>query len=537
MAQLWSASKKHLDWIVMAAIMVFLAVMLLRNIGAPLLDQHSWRQTDTASFAQGLAEGAFDIMHPKFLAYYPDRYGIEGAVESEFNFYPLLVAGLYRIFGVHDIIARLVSVIFSLGTALWVFLLGRRYLGRVAGWLGALFMGLSPLFVFYGRNVQPDATVLFLSVGALVFFTRWLDSDRWLDYVVALCLAALSFLTKIPSLYMGIPLFYAAWAKYRGRLFAQARLWIFVLVALLPAVAYYAYARSNFYASGMTVYGIAGGWPGSGKFDTLGQLLSPDFYRVMLVRFRGMWLGPYGALLMVLGLAIRPRRQEAVLYAWLGAVMLFVLAVAQGNRQHEYYQLPLIPVAALFVGKALAALAAPRAINLDLPVVGRYLGALLVAMLLVLSLRSTLANLQPLYRQASILMDVAQAVRRYAPAQAPVAIIHDWARVPEVFYYSGRRGWALWLERTSEQEYGQLIISEREKTADGWQITERLESGIDRLEMLKGQGAGAIVVSLEKGTTPEFIRSPIGAALFSRYALLGLGEHWMIFGTAAPPKP
>jgi hypothetical protein len=93
------------------------------------------------------------------------------------------------------------------------------------------------------------------------------------------------------------------------------------------------------------------------------------------------------------------------------------------------------------------------------------------------------------------------------------------------------------LERTPEQEYGQLIISEREKTADGWQITERLESGIDRLEMLKGQGAGAIVVSLEKGTTLEFIRSPIGAALSDRYALLGLGEHWMIFGTVAPLKP
>jgi hypothetical protein len=285
------------------------------------------------------------------------------------------------------------------------------------------------------------------------------------------------------------------------------------------------------------VYGIAGGWPGSGKFDTLGQLLSPDFYRVMLVRLRGIWLGPYGALLLVLGLAIRPRRQEAVLYVWLGAVILFILAVAQGNRQHEYYQLPLIPVAALFVGKALAALLAPRAINLDLPVGGRHLGALLVALLLALSLRSALANLQPLYRQATILMDVAQAVRRLVPHEEPVAIIHDWARVPEVFYYSGHRGWALWLERTPEQEYGQLIISEREKTADGWQINERLENGIDRLDLLKREGAGAIVVSLEKGTAPEFSRSSIGTALLSRYELLGLGEHWMIFNTEAPQKP
>jgi hypothetical protein len=531
MAQVWKTPGKHLDWVVMAVIMLFLAVMLLRNVNAPLLDQHSWRQTDTASFAEGLADGSFDILHPRFLAYYPDQYGIGGALESEFNLYPLLVAGVYRILGRHDVLARLVSVLFSLGTPVWVFLLGRRCVGRTAGWLGGLFLGLSPLYVFYGRNVQPDATVLFLSVGTLVFFLRWLDSEGWRDYVAAACFAALSLLTKIPSLYVGIPLLFAAWQKYGWRLFARARLWIFALAALLPAAAYYAYARSLFHASGMTVYGIAGGWPGSGKFDTLGQLLHADFYRVMLVRLRGILLGPYGALLLVLGLAIRPRRQEAVLYAWLGAVMLFVLVVAQGNRQHEYYQLPLVPVAALFVGKALSALAAPGALNLDLPVIGRRLGVFLAASLLVLSLRSTLANLKPLYKQASILMEVAQATRQLTSAQAPVAIIYDWARVPEVFYYSDRRGWALWLERTAEQEYGRLIISEREKTDTGWQINEKLESGIDRLEMLREQGAAAIVVSLEKGTSQEFLRSPIGAALSSRYVLYGKGEHWLVYST------
>ena len=256
----------------------------------------------------------------------------------------------------------------------------------------------------------------------------------------------------------------------------------------------------------------------------------------MLVRLRGVWLGPYGAILLVLGLAIRPRRQEAVLYVWLGAVVLFILAVAQGNRQHEYYQLPLIPVAALFVGKALAALATPKAINLDLPVIGRHLGVLLVASLLVLSLRSARSNVQPLYKQAEVLMDVAQATRRLTPGDAPVAIIHDWARVPEVFYYSGRRGWALWLERTEDDKYGRLIISEREKTADGWQIHEKLESGIDRLEMLSQEGAGAIVVSLEKGTVGEFLESPIGDRLLKRYALLGLADHWVIFSTRAVPS-
>jgi len=520
---------KRRDWVMMPLVMLFLAVMLLRKVDAPLLDQHSWRQTDTASFAKGLAQGQFDVLHPKFLAYYPDQYGIDGAVESEFNLYPLLVSWLYRLVGAHDSVARLVSILFSLGTAIWVFLLGRRYVSAAGGWLGALFLGLSPLYVFYGRTVQPDATALFFSVGALVLFTRWLESERMLDYVAAAGLAALAFLTKIPSLCIGLPILFAAWQKYGWRLFARGRLWAFVVVALLPAALYHVYARSLFEASGMSVYGIVGGWPGSGKFNTVGQLLSLDFYRVMLVRLRGVLLGPYGALLFVLGVFLRPRRQEAVLYAWLGAVLLFILVVAQGNRQHEYYQLPLIPVAAIFVGKALTALTAPGAVNLDLPVNWGRLSRLVVAVVLALSLRSALYYLDTRYEQSSVLMDVARATRRLTDPAAPVAVIYDWARVPEVFYYSDRRGWALWLERTPEQQYGRLIISERVRTAQGWQITERLENDADRLAMLREQGAAAVVVSLENGTADEFLSSPIGAALSARYVILGQDEHWVIF--------
>lgn len=513
------------------AALAFLLAMLLRDVEQPLLDRHAWRQTDTASFARGLAQGEFDVLHPRFLAYYPDAYGMDGAVETEFNLYPLLVAGLYRLFGVRDLLARLVSALFSLGTGLWVYLLGRRFYGHRAGLLALLFLGLSPLYVYYGRNVQPDATALFLSVGSLYLFTDWLETKRWPSFAGAAVCVSLSFLSKITSLHIALPLVFAALARYRGRFWREGRLWAFALIALAPSALYYLHAHRLYQETGLTVYGISGGWPGSGKFDTLSQLGSLEFYRVMLARLRGPILGWYGSLALALGLMLwSARKSDALLYVWLASVLLFILAVAQGNRQHEYYQLPLVPVGALFIGKALSALSAPGSVNLSFRLIRQHGGLVLVALVVLLSFRAALTNLAPMYAQSTLLLEIADATRQWTPEDQPVAILHDWARVPEVFYYAERRGWALWLERTAEGDYGRLIVAQRVRTQDGWRVEEALEEDIERFELLRAQGATRLVVSLERGTSGEFLSSRLGAQLTARYRLIASDVHWLVFG-------
>ena len=508
--------------------------MMLPSVSAPLLERHSWRQVDTASFARGLARGDFDVLHPKFLAYYPDAYGIDGATETEFNLYPLIVSFLLRLFGERDVLARLVSLCFSLATGIWTYLLGRRLLGNTAGMLAGVMLALSPLFVFYGRSVQPDATALSLSVGALYCFLLWLDGERTGWYVASLVMIALALLTKITTLYMGIPLLLAAWSARKGKLFSDWRIWVYGLGALAPAIAYYAYARSLYYETGLTVYGLSGGWPGSGKFDNLGQLLSVEFYRIMFARLRSVIIGRYPLALAFLGVLIVPRKREAVLYGWLLAMGLFILAAAQGNRQHEYYQLPLVPILALFAGKCLSELLRPGVLKLRIVWPQDRVGLLIGALVLLLSLRSVPAQLAPRLGQASILAEVARATRQYTSPEAPVAIIHDWARVPEVFYYADRRGWSLWLERTPEGKYGRLIVAERQFTANGWQIAERLEDDISRLDLLRAQGAASLVVSLEKGTSKEFAASRIAGLLAQRYRLIASDEHWLIYDLGEP---
>jgi hypothetical protein len=517
-------------------IWVALLAMMGPTLTAPLLEMHSWRQADTASFARGLARGEFDLLHPRFLAYYPDAYGIDGATESEFNFYPWLVSLGMRLFGEHDWVSRAVSLAFALLAATWTYLLGRLLLDDLAALLGGLMMALSPLFVFYGRSVQPDIAALALALGGLYCFVRWTRSERWGWYLCSLVMMALALLTKVTMLFAGFALLAAAWCWRGGRLFCDWRVWLYAAGVLLPMVAYYAYARGLYYQTGLTVYGLTGGWPGSGKFDSLGQLLSGDFYRVLFARLRSVILTPYVLVLAGLGLWLSPRRDEWPLYAWMVGMAVFVLAAAQGNRQHEYYQLPPVPIACLFAGKGLSAIMRPGAIDLDLLVVGRRLGMVVALVALLLSVRSAQAQLPTRLAQEPVLAEVAAATAAYTPADAPVAIIHDWARVPEVFYYADRRGWSLWIERDAQGRYGRLIVAERVREANGWRVDELLEDDIARLELLRSLGASSVVVSLEKGSRAAFEAGPIGQQLAQRYRLVAAGEHWLVFDLASHPE-
>ena len=250
----------------------------------------------------------------------------------------------------------------------------------------------------------------------------------------------------------------------------------------------------------------------------------------MFARLRGLLFGPYGLGLVLLGLLVKPSRKEQwVLVVWLAAVALFILGVSQGNRQHEYYQLPLVPVAAILAGRAVSALLQPRSLRLNLVISSRRAGLWLSVALLALNLRAGLINLEPMWEQTDLLLDVAAAAERYSPPNDPIAVLHDWARVPEVFYYADRRGWSLWLERTSEGEYHRLIIAERKRTADGWRVDTVLESSIDRMDTLRDQGASRLVVSLEKGSREEFLRSHVGQQLSERYLLIASDDHWLVY--------
>ncbi len=111
---------------------IFLVALAFRLWGVtnPLLDFHSWRQTLTATIAQNFYLEEMNLLQPA-------TNWVHEYYEFEFQVYPYLVALLYKIFGFHDILGRVVSIAFSLGTVGMLYLLGKRYYDPATGLVAA----------------------------------------------------------------------------------------------------------------------------------------------------------------------------------------------------------------------------------------------------------------------------------------------------------------------------------------------------------------------------------------------------------------
>ena len=114
-------------------------VLRLYKIDIPLADHHSWRQADTAAVARNFIKTGFDFFKPQIDNFIPLHLGVpnkERLFLVEPPIYNSLVAGVYSILGVDIKWARMVSILFSLGSAFLLYLISKRFFGEKVGLKG-----------------------------------------------------------------------------------------------------------------------------------------------------------------------------------------------------------------------------------------------------------------------------------------------------------------------------------------------------------------------------------------------------------------
>jgi len=439
----------------------------LRLIGVdqPLIDRQAWRQADTAAIARNYYEEGYDLLYPRV----DWRGTTEGYVETNFPLYPFLVACIYgAVGGVWEWVGRLLSALFSTAAAaLLYFFAWRLYRHVWAARLSALLFLVFPLSVFFGRAFMPEAAMLFLSVATLLSFDRWTETGRWPDFFLALVSAALCFLVKIPTLYLGFPLVALAWSRWGWAFLRRPHLWAYLVLALLPALGWHLHAYGLFERTGLT-FGI---WSGYGYDKWSSELLlSPEFYLLLARRLWHSVFTPPGLILAVLGLTFRwEGRREWLLYAWTGGLGLYVLLVPEGNRELHYYQLPFVPVGALLAGKILGQALKP--VGETAPDWLRWLAARpgkqragLVALAVLGTGVYSAWAVQPYYRPPNNVYNyykscyvVGQILDRKLPPDV-LLVVGDMdenagapyrAQSPTMLYYCHRKGWQIALEEFS----------------------------------------------------------------------------------------
>ena len=144
-------------------------------------------------------------------------------------------------------------------------------------------------------------------------------------------------------------------------------------------------------------------------------------------------LTPTLFLLAIIGLAVAPRGKHSRLFHWwLAAMIAFIFFVGWGNR-HQWYQLPLVPIAAVFAGCACQRIG---------EVLRPQRAVLFVASLLLIAgfgISSYLCA-RPLYRSSATgLRNLGLELNQATTANALVIAADDGD--PTVFYYAHRKGW------------------------------------------------------------------------------------------------
>jgi 4-amino-4-deoxy-L-arabinose transferase-like glycosyltransferase len=348
-----------------------------------MAEAHSWRQITNLDIARNFTELSGNIFYPQVSWGGPrDAY-----VSMEFPLLQWLAGMLFHVFGNQELVGRILAIAFSLGTLIAIYGLGSRLFTRPVARAAAFLVAISPSLVFFGRTFISDTPMVCFSVAGLwglVAFTQTRDRRAATAGIVCTALACL---VKIPALLLLAPILWLAWMDtessgwhLRGQGASHQRagwaltphiravfqpVWLTALaVPFLATALWYWHGDRLFHATGLgqAIFHPSGGYSpdvaiamgpimGVSHWSTLHQLKDPNFYATLLDRTYYLHLTPAGFALTLIGLAIGWRRKGVgVVLVWLAAVLLFIMASAEGNRYHEFHQLPLLPPAALLFG-------------------------------------------------------------------------------------------------------------------------------------------------------------------------------------------
>jgi hypothetical protein len=192
-------------------------VLRLKGIHDPIFDHPGWRQGDTAAIARNFAQLQYNPLDPQ--TDYdgpPPNY-----VELELQIVPFLAATVYKLIGVHEIVGRLISLAFGVGTIVLIAPFGRwLFRSPLAGVAAAAVYAVLPGAWYYSRTFMPDTAMVFFLTAALYAGGRWIVDDEarsWRGWWPAALLLALAFLAKPVAVFGAIPLAAAAVARLGWR--------------------------------------------------------------------------------------------------------------------------------------------------------------------------------------------------------------------------------------------------------------------------------------------------------------------------------
>ena len=315
----------------------------LYKLDTPLADWHSWRQVDTVAVTRHYVQNGINLLVPKYndLSANPSTIpNPEGYRMVEFPVINALTASLYKLPLVNQlplhVFSRIVSIAFSLGSILLLYLIVSHLSGFTTGFWAALFMSILPYNVYYSRTTLPEVPLVFFSLMAI-----YLSLKNKL--ILSSIFAALSMLIKPYALIFALPIGYYLLSTHRLKLLKDKKFYLYLPIAILPYIFWRQWIQQ--FPEGIPQYL----WLlNSGEIRFKGAF----FNWLFAERLGKLILGFWGLILFGLGLSDKPAKKEGwFYYLWLIAILVYLSVFASGNVHHDYYQIITIPIVCIMIAK------------------------------------------------------------------------------------------------------------------------------------------------------------------------------------------
>ncbi len=357
-------------------ILILAFVFRFYKIENPVADWHSWRQADTAAVARNFYQEGFTPMYPKG----DDMSTISEVLKPnllrlrfvEFPIYPAIVYFGYLLNqGVDERVARFVSILFSLGSLIFLYLIAKRFFGQLTATFAALIFAVLPFSVYYSRVILPEPSLVFFCLGMFYFVEKWIFGNSFKFYLLSVFFTICAFLTKPMAILYLPPLIYLIFCKEGKLFFNPLRYLLWIIPSILP----FGFWRMwiNQYPEGIP----ASSWLFNGV-DTSGKGIRfrPAFFRwIVGDRFSREILSPIGLAIFLFGAFIKPFPKETfAMHILLLSSLLYLIVFARGNVQHDYYQVIILPILVIFTARGFSFLVKglplffPRIITIPLAV-------------------------------------------------------------------------------------------------------------------------------------------------------------------------
>ncbi len=347
----------------LALILILGFAVRLYRIDSPVADWHSWRQADTAAVSRnfykqslptpdGEGKEGYNPLIPRYddmsgvaenPVINPERYRfVEFPIANSLTYLAYLING-----GVDERLARLVSILFSLGSTIFVYLLAKKYFGVINGLLSAFIFAFLPFNIFFSRVILPEPALVFFSLGMLYYLDLWIKLNTKSSFILGFVFTVLAFLTKPVAVFYLIPLVHSYYIK-EGKFWPIPKRYFYILPAFLPFIGWRLWINQH-----------PEGIPGSKWLLNGNQIrFKPAFWRWIIEdRFGRELLGTSGTFMFLVGILRRPLDNQSWLLHLLGfSSLLFLIVFATGNVQHDYYQTLIIPAVAIFSARGFLSL-------------------------------------------------------------------------------------------------------------------------------------------------------------------------------------